>query len=245
MMRELGKDPLQPWETQIIIKTHGFYKIVRMLTKMGFMFLIAAAFVFPLTGILLLLPPNSLFQQEALRFYAQLNSLGALFLTWQGLYLIFGATVTCYLLLFAAEAYWPRSALPFDTWSSILSIVEPAGSVIFGVLIVNEQFPPVYLFIVVFLLSLSILLRYVHETSNKVLAYVALSVVPQREKQVFQDLYQIKAIQNMSSVVGDYDLVLFIQSNSIVAFNRLVSRKLISHPDIEKVKVFLIEEVIK
>ncbi len=138
----------------------------------------------------------------------------------------------------------PRSALPFDTWSSIVSIVEPAGSVIFGVLIINEQFPYDYLFLVVFLLSLSILLRYVHETSNKVIAYVALSFVPQREKEVYRDLYQIKAIQSISSVVGDYDVILFIQSNSIVAFNK-IHRKLEVHPDIEKVKIFLVEEVIK
>lgn len=245
LMNQMAKDPLQRWETQLVIQTHGVYKILRMLTKIGFIFLIAAAFIFPLTGILLLLPADSLFQQEAVKFYAQLGSLGTLFLTWQGLFLILGATVTCYLLLFAAEAYWPRSALPFDTWSSLLSIVEPAGSVIFGVLIVNEQFPIDYLFIVVFLLSLSILLRYVHETSNKVIAYVALSLVPQREKQVFQDLYHVKGIQSMASVVGDYDLILFIQSSSIVAFNKLVRRKLESHPDVEKVKVFLVEEVLK
>ncbi len=102
-----------------------------------------------------------------------------------------------------------------------------------------------YLWLVIFLLSLSILLRFVHETSNKVIAYVALSIVPQREKQVFRDLYQVKGIQSMSSVLGDYDLILFIQSNNIVEFNRLVHRRLEDHPDIEKVKVFLVEEVIK
>jgi len=218
---------------------------VRMLTKIGIIFLMSAAFVFPLTGVMLLLPPDSLFQQEAVKFYSQLGSLGVLFLTWQGLFLIFGATVACYLLLFSAEAYWPRSALPFDTWSSILSIVEPTASVVFGVLILNEAFPPNYLFIVVLLLALSIILRYVHETTNKVIAYIALKVVPQRDKEVIQDLFHIKAIQSIASVVGDYDLVLFIQASNIVAFNKLVNKKLKGHPDIEEVREFLVEEVIK
>lgn len=222
LMNQMVKDPLNPWETELVIKTNNFYRILRTLIKVGVLFLISCVFIFPIAGLFTLFPPDSGFQQDAVLFWTQLNQLWPLFISPQGLFLIFGATVVPWSLLFIAEAYWPRSNLPFDTWSSILAILEPIGSIIFGVLIIGEQFPIEFLFIVMVLLGLSILLRYVHETSDKVLAYVGLKLVPQQEKQVFQELFHMKNVETIYSVVGDFDLILFIRAMNVVEFNRMV-----------------------
>jgi DNA-binding Lrp family transcriptional regulator len=178
-------------------------------------------------------------------FWSQIGQLGPLFITPDGLFLIFGATVVPWTMFFVSEAYWPREALPFDTWGGILSIIEPIGSIVFAVWLLNEAFPAIYLFVVIVLLTLSILLRYYHETSGKVVAYIGIKLVPQREKQVYQDLYHIKEIISNYSVVGDYDLVLFVRAMNIIEFNKLVRERLEANPGIEEVHPFLVEQVLK
>ncbi|HMF33718.1 MAG TPA: Lrp/AsnC ligand binding domain-containing protein, partial [Candidatus Lokiarchaeia archaeon] len=245
LMNQMVRDPLNPWETELIIKTHSFYKILRPLIKTGCMFLIAAAFAFPIAGLFMLFPATSVFQQDAAKFWGQLSDLGPLFISSQGFFLIFGATVIPWSIFFVTQAYWDRESLPFDTWGSILAILEPLGSIFFGVLIIQEQFPLIYLFVVMLLLTLSILLRYVHETSDKVLAYVGVRLVPQQEKQVYEDLFHLKDIITIYSVVGDFDLILFVRAMNVLEFNKLVREKLQSNPGIEQVDSFLVEDVLK
>lgn len=244
-MNQMVKDPLKTWETQLIIKTKNFYKILRTLVKIGILFLISSVMVFPLAGFFLLFPAASDFQLSAVSFWGQIGQLWSLSISSQGLFLIFGATVIPWVLFFIAGAYWPRSSLPFDTWGSILAILEPIGNILFAVIIIRESFPPIYMFIVILLMTLSILLRYVHETSDKVLAYVGLKLVPQAEPEVFHELFHIKDIVTIYSVVGDYDLILFVRAMNIVEFNRLIRDKLQAHPGIEEVFSFLVEDVLK
>ena len=157
-----------------IINKNRIYKIIRLLFKISIIFLMGIILMFPFLIIIYMIPLPTELHVEIGNFFRELPVFWQYFSRWEISFLIIFATILPFSLLFLSRVNWSAYNLTYSQWSSILTIIEPIGGIFFGVLIVNEYFPSGYLTIVLLLLIISILLRYAHETKNKVNAIIIL-----------------------------------------------------------------------
>jgi drug/metabolite transporter (DMT)-like permease len=227
------------------LNKNKIYKLPRLFMKLSLTLLLGVALMFPFTLLILLIPVQTEVTQEIVQFFTQFPEVGLIFLRWEVLFLVFGATVVPYFLVFWASVKWSSYNLTFSQWNSILTIIEPAGGILFGVLIVREYFPLGYLLIVLFLLLTSIIFRYVHETTNKINAYLLIS----RKRKIMKDLplklLKLNGVISVDSLIGKYDLLVNVRTNSITHFRYLVNEDLRKIGDVSEIKIFFIDKIHK
>jgi len=239
----MAKDSYSSGEIKFV-NINRNYKIVRMIIKLSLIFLMGIALMFPFILIAYFLPFTPDLNNETDLFFKDFIKFGDILLRWDVLFIIIFSTVIPYLLIFIAMVNWSPYSLTYSQWGSILAIVEPIGGILFGVLIINEFFPLEFLVIVLFLLTLSILLRYAHEIHNKVNAYILLTHKRGGLEKLSVKLIKLEGIRTVEVLIGDYDLKLNIKMNSIKAFYYLTN-KLRNIKEIEQMEIFFIDSISK
>ncbi|MHA1756726.1 MAG: EamA family transporter [Promethearchaeota archaeon] len=220
------------------------YKIIRMIIELSFVFLIGTALMFPFLLMANYIPLLEDLTSETNQFFSELYSFYLYLANWEVLFLIIFSTIIPYILIFIASVKWSPYNLTYGQWSGILTLIEPIGGILFGVIIIKEYFPPLYLLIVLFLLIISILLRYTHESRNIVNA----SILITHEKGFLKDLplklLKLDGVQSIESLIGIHDLKLNVRMNSIKDFY-LLTNKLRDYNEIKEIKIIFIEDINK
>ena len=228
-----------------LINRNENYKIPRLLIKISFMFFAGIGLMFPFIIFLYLLPFQTDLTYEITNFFREIPTIHIILLRWEIIFLILFSTIIPYLLLFIAYAKWSPFHLTYRQWNSILTVIEPIGSILFGVLFNIEAFDTIFLIIVLFLLIMSILLRYIHESTNKVNALIMIK----RRKGTMEKL-ALKLLKNdgvycVQYLVGTYDMILSIKTNSIRELYYLVNDKIRNLMDIKSIKILFINKINK
>ena len=221
------------------------YKIVRMIIKLSLIFFMGIGLLFPFLIIVYLLPIEGALRTESIKFFEEFNIIFAITLRWEVLFLIFFSTVIPYLLIFIARVNWSPYNLTYSQWGSIVTIIEPIGGILFGVLIVNESFPIEFLIIIIFLLTISILLRYAHETNNKVNAIILLNKKQGLLPNLALELLKIEGICCVDSLLGTHDLMLNVKTNSIKDIYYIINTEIKKFEGIEDIEILFIEKINK
>ena len=123
-------------------------------------------------------------------------------------------------------------------------VIEPTTALFFGVFLTNEYFPLEFLIITLFLLSLSILLRYVHESSVKVNAYILLDQNRGTMSTLPLKLLKFSGIKRIEVLVGSHDYLLTVKKNSIQDFYILIGQ-LKNLEEVKKIKILHINKINK
>ena len=227
------------------INENKFYKIPRFLIKMSLSFLIGTLLMIPFLAILNILPIFSDFKSEIISFFNGFSSFLIYLGRWELIYLIIFSTIIPYLLIYLANVNWKSLNLTYSQWSSILNLIDPMGSIILSVIFVSEYFPTELLVIFIFIIIISIILRYAHEIKNMVYAYLLVTL----KRGVMGDL-PIKLLKSygiiaINSLVGSHDLLINIKISSIKDFYYLVNKQLKGINDIKKIEIFFVNKVEK
>ncbi|TFF90409.1 MAG: hypothetical protein EU548_03195 [Promethearchaeota archaeon] len=112
-------------------------------------------------------------------------------------------------------------------------------------LIVNESFPIEFLIIIIFLLTISILLRYAHETNNKVNAIILLNKKQGLLPNLALELLKIEGICCVDSLLGTHDLMLNVKTNSIKDIYYIINTEIKKFEGIEDIEILFIEKINK
>ncbi len=221
------------------------YKITRMLIKLSLIFLTGTALMFPFIIIYHFLPFQGDLKLEIDQFFGEFTNIFQILFRWEILFIIILSTICPYLLLFMANVKWSPYNLTYSQWSSILTIIEPIGGLFFGVMLANENFPPEFLIIVLFLLTISILLRYAHEFNNKVNAIIILEKKQGLLKTLPLKLLKLDGVYCVDSLIGQYDLLLKIKTNSIKEIYNLIDTEIRKIEGIKNISILFINKINK
>ncbi len=239
----IKRDSYSKKEIKIINKNKE-YKIPRLLIKVSMIFLTGIALMFPFIFILYIIPVETDLTPEIALFFEQVFELRFL-LRWEVIFLIFFATIIPYILIFIAQVKWTAYNLTYSQWSSILTIIEPIGSLFFGFIIVSEYFPIEFLIIVLFLLIMAILLRYTHEAVNKVNAYILIEKQQGFLAHLPLKILKIDDVCCVNSLIGTHDLMIHVKTNSITKLYYLVDMEIRKLDGIKKIKILFINKIHK
>nr|MDO8135573.1 hypothetical protein [Candidatus Njordarchaeum guaymaensis] len=135
----IAKDTPSRKEVEAVNFSSENYKVARSTLKLGITFLFSGLIIFPLT---LALPPLTQLPEliaQCNKFYLDLSTNFVSASTDSSILLLsFGLTFTPYLLLYVAQAFWPKEALTFDQWSSILGLLTPLVASFVGIYVIGE-----------------------------------------------------------------------------------------------------------
>lgn len=231
-------------EIKLINKNEN-YKIPRLLIKISFMFFTGIGLMFPFIIILYLLPFQTDLNHEITYFFRETSTIHIILLRWEIIFLILFSTIIPYLLLFIAYAKWSPFHLTYRQWNSILTVIEPIGSILFGVIFNLESFDTVFLLVVLFLLTISIFLRYIHESTNRVNAFIILKRKKGIMEKIALNLLKYDGVCYVQYLIGTYDIILNIKTNSIRDLYYLVNERIRNLKEISDIKILFINEINK
>ena len=229
----------------INVNINKYYKIPRALIKMSISFISGVILLIAAALLIALLPFETDITQEAIAFFSELQFILVILGRWEIIYLIIFATILPYLLIFLARVNWKTTNLTYSQWSSILGLIDPISTLIFSVLLVNEFFPHGYLIIVIVFLVITIVLRYAHEVKNVVHAKILLKIKKGSLKLIPLKILKFYGVKEIESLIGRYDLLLYVKVNSFKDFHYLINRKLKLMDDILAIKVQFVDEIEK
>lgn len=240
----INRDAYSTEEIKIINKNKN-YKIPRFLIKMSISFLIGVICMIPLTLIIYILPVRTDLTYEISTFFTQFRIIFLILGRWEIIFLIIFSTIIPYLLIFIANVNWKSENLTYSQWNSILNLIDPMGSIIFAVIIVNEYFPPELLIIIIFLLVFTFVLRYSHEVKNLVQAVLLLKLKKGSINRITLRVFKYHGIMSTYALVGIHDLFLHIKLSSIKDFYNLINTRLKPLNEIRDIEILFINKIEK
>ena len=95
------------------------------------------------------------------------------------------------------------------------------------------------------MLILSILLRYIHESVNKVNAFIAINLKQGNMERLPLRLLKYDGISSVQCLVGKYDMILNIKANSLKDMYYLVNEELRNLDAILNLKLLFINKINK
>lgn len=240
----ISKDSYTKREIKIINKNKN-YKIARLIVKLSLILITGVVLLIPFTIVIQLLQIPGDLTNEVGNFFVDIQDISIILFRWDFIFLIVFATIIPFFLIFIASVNWSSFNLTYSQWNSILTIIEPIGAVLFGVLFINEYFPLGYLIIVIFLLVISILFRYAHETKNKVNAYILLNKKQGLFKDIHFELLKFDGVCCVDSLLGTHDILLNVKTNSIKDLYYLINTQIKTIEGISQIKILFIEKIHK
>jgi DNA-binding Lrp family transcriptional regulator len=243
----IAKDAPSKKELEVADLSSGSYKIARSTLKLGITFLFGGLMIFPLT---LILPPIAQLPSltaQCSQFYTDLSTrLFSAATDPNILSLSFLLTLVPYLLLYGAQAFWPKEALTFDQWTAILGLITPLVASYAGIFVIGESIRMDYTLIATAFLLGSIVLRYFHEVSNKVVGFIFLQIEWLKSDSVYEDLREIRELQTIYAITGrESDVYLEAVTSNLNQFYLLVAEKIRTIPGIKKTNVLLVRKIME
>ncbi|UCC19843.1 MAG: EamA family transporter [Promethearchaeota archaeon] len=240
----INRDAYSTEEIKIVNQNKN-YKIPRFLIKMSISFLMGVLCMIPVVIIIYLLPIETDLTNEITTFFAQFRNIFLILGRWELIFLIIFSTIVPYLLIFTANANWRSRDLTYSQWSSILNLIDPMGSIIFSVIMVNEYFPLELLIIIIFLLVFAFVFRYSHEVKNLVQAFLLLRLKKGSIDKIALRIFKYYGITSVYTLVGTHDLFLNVKLSSIKDFYNLINLRLKPLKEIEDIEILFINKIEK
>ncbi|MGV9174152.1 MAG: Lrp/AsnC ligand binding domain-containing protein [Promethearchaeia archaeon] len=240
----INKDKYTDLELKFI-NQNKIYKLARLMVKISSLFITGIIFMVPFMVIFFYIEIDPVMAAEIAFFLKQFPLIASFLLRWEILFLIVFSTIIPFLFVFFASVNWSPYNLTYNQWNSIMTILEPIGGILFGVLLIRETFPLIFLITVLFLLTMSILLRYSYEAKNIINAYVLIQHRGGLTKNLPFKLLQINGVCCVDSLAGEYDLNLKVKTSSIKDFYDLIENKLQKFENITNIEILFLSEINK
>ncbi|MFX0099240.1 MAG: hypothetical protein ACFFCS_06625 [Candidatus Hodarchaeota archaeon] len=204
-------------------KRKGNYRFMRTLTKLCLFMLFGGMSIIPVALVSIVLPVPYL-KGISFAFFNQLAIFWEIAFNPNMLTLIFLCTVITFLLLFIPATFWDVDEnLSLAQWNSILYLVDPIiGSVVSAIFL--EAVDNVLLGVTLIMLSLAILLRYVHEKDSKVLVILFIDVKFGKQREILKYLSKFDEIRKYYWTTGIADMMIKATFGSIKDFYAFIAK---------------------
>jgi DNA-binding Lrp family transcriptional regulator len=243
----IAKDTPSKKEYEVADFSSGSYKMARSTLKLGITFLFGGLVLFPLT---IVLPPIARLPEltaQCSRFYTDLSANFFSAATDPSiLSLSFLLTLVPYLLLYAAQAFWPKEALTFDQWTAILGLITPLVASYAGIFVIGEAIRMDYTLIATAFLLGSIALRYFHEISNKVVGFIFMEIDVAKKDNVYKHLRTIRELREIYAITGkESDVYSEVVTSNLNQLHLLVSQRIKTITGIKKSTLLLVQKMME
>jgi DNA-binding Lrp family transcriptional regulator len=243
----IAKDIPGRREIEVANFSAGSYKMARSTLKLGITFLFGGLLIFPLTVVL---PPIAQLPElttQCSRFYTDLSmSFFSAATDPSILSLSFILTLAPYLLLYGAQAFWPKEALTFDQWSSILGLITPLVASYVGIFIIGESIRMDYTLIATAFILTSIAMRYFHETTSKVVGFLFIRIDATKKKRIYLQLKAIRELQQIFAITGEAsDIYAEAVTSNLNRLYLMVSQRIRTVDGVKKVTILLVQRIIE
>jgi hypothetical protein len=220
----VGRDSFAAEEKILKRPRSGNYRLMRTMVKLMMFMIFGAVSTVAIVPACMMIP------------VPYLNALGQGFLDTVGLFftgaflpqivaMIIACTVLPNLLIFLASTWWDsETTLTFESWTSILNVVDPMASIMISVIAGLQQVDVLFLALTVVVLVVAILLRFVHERETKINVLIFLKVKHGFLKNVLHFLILFKAIRKFFYVTGKQDIMLKATFGSIREYYQFLSQ---------------------
>jgi DNA-binding Lrp family transcriptional regulator len=243
----IAKDTPSKEEAETANLSTENYKMARSTLKLGVTFLFSGLMIFPLTLVFPLLTQVPELVSQCSKFYVDLsNSFFSATVDSGILILSFGLTFVPYFLLYAAQAFWPKEALTFDQWSSILGLITPLVAAYVGIFVLGEMIRMDYTLIASVFLVTSIAMRYFHEVSNKVVGFIFIQIDVAKKKKIYSHLKAVRELREIYAITGkESDVYAEAVTSNLNHLYLLVSQRIRTIDGIKKVDIQLVQKIIE
>jgi len=178
--------------------------------------------------------------QEANRFLVELPHFGNIIATWQGIILILGCTTLPYFIYYWLATSWPRYT-SFELWVTTLQLIEPIVNLILGVTVLNENFPVVWLFVIIFLIGIGIVMRYLSETETQIFVVFLIRIQSKDSFPAMKKLFTLRSVRSVRNIIGNYDLMCEAQLRSASNLNKLIQKHIVTLPGLIKYELLILD----
>jgi DNA-binding Lrp family transcriptional regulator len=243
----IAKDAPSRKESEVADFSSGSYKMARSTLKLGITFLFGGLIIFPLTIILPPIAQLPSLTAQCSQFYTDLSTrLFSAAIDPNILTLSFLLTFVPYILLYGAQAFWPKEALTFDQWTAILGLITPIVASYAGIFVLGEAIRMDYTLIATAFLLASIALRYFHEVSNKVVGFIFLQIDVAKKSDVYKDLRGICELQSIYAITGkENDVYSEIVTSNLNQLHLLVAERIRTISGVKKTTVLLVRKIME
>ncbi len=226
-----------------LIRKYPNYQIIRTLFKLSILSGFSAIFILIILIPLQFIPLPSFLTDEISLFWSQLSEVGILFQSSNIYLLIFGFTIAPYIIYYYFASTWPKNS-SFDLWAGVLQLLEPIVTMIVGLVFLDEKIPVSWLLTIIFLLAIAILMKYLSETQAEIFALFFLRIPPQSRKEISKKIFQFSEVKEISSLIGEFDLLLYTQFSTSKSLNSFLHNTIQSFEGIEDYRMQIITDFV-
>jgi hypothetical protein len=220
------------------------YQLIRTIFKLASVMVLTAITTIPTVWFISVLNISDQLNTMSLQFFSDFSRYGTLIIDIDFLIITLGATLIPYLIYFYLEAKWESGNLAFQNWVSILGLLEPVFSLIFGIWLLKEEFMPFAFIIILILTAAAIIMRYIDETENKIIAFILIKEKVINTHEHFKKLFELKDCVSIHSVIGANDFIMEVKLSSQKRFYKLIKQKIpdITGKNLEELEVLFVNK---
>nr|MDO8109724.1 hypothetical protein [Candidatus Sigynarchaeota archaeon] len=219
----VGRDSYTREETILKKPRTGNYRLMRTMTKLALFMLFGAISAIAIVPVCAILPFKYL-NNLASGFIAEFGFFFSGAYLGQLIFLIIACTVLPNLFVFLASMWWDsESAFTFEAWTSILNLIDPITGITTSVIAGLETVDIVFLSLTLIVLTVAILLRFVHERESKINVLIYLKIKQGFLKEALQFLIGLKEIRKFFYITGKADVAIKATFGSVREFYAFLS----------------------
>lgn len=228
------------------IRHNPDYKIIRMIFKVATFMIITSVGTVPIVWILSLFESTETVNTACVQFFEDFSRYGDLLIDPDFLLISLGSTFIAYVLYFYLEGTWDQTSLPFENWVSILGLLEPVFSLIFGVWLLGEEFMELGFVMIIVLTAAAIIMRYIDETENKQIVLILIKYRKGKLRDYFRALFELRDCQAVHTALGNYDFIMEVKVSSQKRMYKLTKQKIpdIFEGELEDMQVIYIQKTV-
>lgn len=233
-------DKISPIEIKFLKKVPN-YQLLRTLIKLAVLSFYSSIFLILMLLLLQFIPFPDIIGDEITYFWIEIKNLSGFFKTGYTYLLIIGFTIFPYLIYYYSASIWPKNS-SFDLWASVLQLLEPITTLFIGIAFLKENFPVSWFLTIVFMLIVGILMKFLSETHAQIYALFFIKIRPQKQKSIFKQLYSQYEVKKISSLIGEFDLMVYTQFPSSKSLNLFLYEIIQSTKEIQSYEMQIITE---
>ncbi len=245
---------------------HKNYENLRSLFKLSLISLFAVISLFPTLLFIESISSSLSVGGEIRQFFSEVSEglWWNLAWNWNGIILIIFCTIIPFVAFYRLADSW-KGETTFDLWAGVLQILEPIINIILGITLLGEIFPEEWLAVIIILLIIAIITKYISETQANVQAILLIRLTsniqleeekisgkvsnPPRQNTAIKNkddiiryFYKIKSIREVSSIIGEYDIMCDISAPTQKYLNMIILNRI---PLISRIESYDLEIITK
>lgn len=153
-------------------------------------------------------------------------------------------TLIPYIIQVISSSNWPKHELGFDSWNSVLTVLQPLVGVYIGLLIWHESISLDYILFTSIFLIISIVIRYFHESANFRLVLFRIQIRNSQIQPFIQFIRNFREIEEVFITFGKIGVIfhatfrslprLFLVIQNIQAFEGVIDVKYYPEEEIKE-----------